>query len=200
MNKPFTGYTKFIGIKCGDGRIKMNQAVIVFSFPEPEDPATVGLIIESAKSLFEGIDKVKVFMAINEFADTIISIIDPIDKPESNLVKHARRELNLAGNDEHFNTSIIKAVGAFASYVHSGGSASVAIPMLYTLLLQKNLTPLTDNPQEWNQHEEDIWQSRRNSEAFSKDGGKTYFLLSEDGKNGNPRPMYISTKHEENAQ
>ena len=117
------------------------------------------------------------------------------------LVEHAKRELALAGNDEAFNNSIIKAIEGFTSYGHSGGSASVAIPMLNDLLQFKNLTPLTDDPEEWQQHskemwdgEKGVWQSRRNSEAFSNDGGKTYYLLSEVKDTNNPERTHESKK------
>lgn len=105
------------------------------------------------------------------------------------LVDHAKRELALLDNDEDFNNAIIKSVEAFASYGHSGGSASYAIPLLNDLLQFKNISPLTDDPDEWTHiydgdpmaapPEPGVWQSRRNSEAFSNDGGKTYYLLSE---------------------
>jgi hypothetical protein len=95
------------------------------------------------------------------------------------LVQHAKRELALTTNDAEFNKAIIKAIEAFASYGHSGGSASIGIEILYDLLKFKNLTPLTDNPEEWNHVGSDMWQSSRNSEAFSTDGGSTYYLLSE---------------------
>lgn len=113
----------------------------------------------------------------------------------TSLVEHARRELALAGNDEAFNDSIIRAVQAFSSYGHSGGSASVAIPMLNELLCHRNITPLTDDPKEWIQHSEavwgepgGIWQNSRNSSAFSRDRGKTYFL------NENPELLIETTK------
>lgn len=110
-----------------------------------------------------------------------------------NLVEHAKRELALAGNDEDFNNSIIKAVEAFASYGHSGGSASVAVPMLNDLLQYKNLTPLTDHWDEWMEVEMgDIpcWQSIRNPEAFSHDHGYTYYLLSEGANATKPEPLH----------
>lgn len=97
----------------------------------------------------------------------------------SNFVEHAKRELSLLGNDDEFNNSIIKSIEAFASYGHSGGSASVAIPLLNDLLQFKNISPLTDNKNEWNEVGRNTWQSRRNPEAFSEDSGKTYYLLSE---------------------
>lgn len=95
------------------------------------------------------------------------------------LVEHARQELALLDNDEKFNESMIKAVEAFAEYGHSGGSASYAIPLLNDLLLFKNITPLTNSSSEWMLVDTNLWQSNRNPEAFSTDGGKTYYLLSE---------------------
>lgn len=78
-----------------------------------------------------------------------------------------------------------------------GGSASVAIPTINELLQFKNLAPLTDNSDEWLYHGEErwgapggIWQNCRNSEAFSTDGGKTYYLVSE--VDGAVKPVYES--------
>ncbi len=112
-----------------------------------------------------------------------------------NLVDHAKRELALAGNDEAFDESIIKAVEAFASYGHSGGSASVGIYILNDLLQFKNLMPLTDNPDEWILISEDVWQNKRNPEAFSNDGGITYYLLSEGGNDHNREPLHTANPH-----
>lgn len=97
------------------------------------------------------------------------------------LLDHAKRELELAGNDEDFNQSILKAVEAFVEYGHSGGSAPVAIEILTKLLEFKNITPLTSDPNEWQKIPEEIarglWQSHRRADAFSRDGGRTYHLL-----------------------
>lgn len=113
------------------------------------------------------------------------------------LVEHAKREMEILGVEKDFSDCILKSVEAFASYGHSGGSASVAIPMLHELLQFKNLSPLTDNPDEWIHHTsptvsfgEQVWQSSRCSEAFSSDGGKTYYLLSEGGNMKNPYPLH----------
>lgn len=115
----------------------------------------------------------------------------------SNLVEHARRELSIVGEEPEFVEGYLKVIQAFADMGHSGGSASVAIPVINQLLQFKNLTPLTDDPDEWMHIAEaqwgekgGVWQNRRNSEAFSKDGGKTYYLLSE--RDGNSRPVHIS--------
>ncbi|MEU3452153.1 hypothetical protein ABZ671_00720 [Micromonospora sp. NPDC006766] len=113
------------------------------------------------------------------------------------LVEHARRELELCGQfaeDPAYAQSIIAAVAAFASYGHSGGSAGIAIHQLTTLLQHGNLSPLTDDPDEWHDVSEmsghALWQNRRNSEAFSTDGGKTFYLLSE--RDGDNRPVHTS--------
>lgn len=124
------------------------------------------------------------------------------DNDESNLVTHARRELEIIGEDPETIKGYLKVVQAFANMGHSGGSAMVAIPTLNALFRYQNLKPLTDNPDEWQYIAEDqwgreggIWQNIRRSEAFSNDAGKTYYLLSEGGNNNNRLPMHESEKH-----
>ena len=121
------------------------------------------------------------------------------DSHESNLVSHARRELEMIGEEPEWVEGYLKVIEAFASMGHSGGSASVAIPVINELLQYKNLKPLTDNPDEWRYiassdygTTHDIWQSRRNPEAFSNDGGKTYYLLSDGGNDTNRTPTHES--------
>jgi hypothetical protein len=113
----------------------------------------------------------------------------------SNLVEHARTELNLIGEEPETIDGYLRVVQAFADMGHSGGSASVAIPVLHELLQFKNLRPLTDDPDEWFYHGPDMgdcWQNKRNGEAFSNDGGKTYYLLSEGGNDKNRGPLHDS--------
>ncbi len=121
----------------------------------------------------------------------------------SNLVDHARRELEAVGEDPQTIEGLLKVIQAFADMGHSGGSASIAIPMIHQLLQFKNLTALTDDPAEWFFHEENtagypggFWQNIRDGEAFSHDGGKTYYLLSEGANAQNPSPLH-EAKHKE---
>lgn len=121
---------------------------------------------------------------------------------EHNLVSHARTELVMLGEKPEIISWYLNVVEAFASYGHSGGSASVVIPTLNELLQFKNLTPLTDNPDEWEHHDAatwgapgGIWQNMRNSQAFSRDAGKTYYLLSDINHEGQPRCFYYSKPH-----
>jgi hypothetical protein len=108
------------------------------------------------------------------------------------LIDHAERELARLGNDDDFNRSILRAIQGFTSYGHSGGSAPYAIALLSDLLQFKNVTPLTEDPDEWIQHSSAVWQNRRRSGAFSDDGGKTYWLLEEGAHQNYPYPRHKS--------
>lgn len=134
---------------------------------------------------------------------------------ESNLVTHARRELKVIGEDKYHSEKLVEMVEIFASMGHSGGSAGVAIAQLTALLEFQNLSPLTDDEDEWYFHANvdfglpkdawengsgGVWQNKRNGEAFSNDGGKTYYLLSEGGNAQNPNPMHHSRLHKPCSQ
>ncbi|WP_409186453.1 hypothetical protein F9C11_20380 [Amycolatopsis sp. VS8301801F10] len=114
----------------------------------------------------------------------------------SNLVEHARRELQLIGEDPVYSASLVAAVAAFASFGHSGGSAEMAREQLHTLLAFGNLAPLTDDPDEWHNHGEisgtPLWQNRRNSACFSNDGGKTYYSVNDPKDDNGELPRYTS--------
>lgn len=118
----------------------------------------------------------------------------------SNLVAHAKRELELLGEEPSTIEGLLKVIQAFADMGHSGSSAAHFTPIINSLLQFRNLKPLTDDPDEWMYHGEDVWgeeggvwQSNRRSDAFSKDGGKTYYLLDDRDKyDPNMRPFYHS--------
>jgi len=104
---------------------------------------------------------------------------------DSALFRHAQRELELANVDVGLADSLLDAVAALASYGHSWGSAGWAIETLGLLLRYMPLSPLTDNPAEWNEvlpsdmPDGPLWQSNRQSSAFSTDGGKTYYSVDD---------------------
>jgi hypothetical protein len=105
----------------------------------------------------------------------------------SDLVEHARRELELCGQtaeDPLYAASIIAAVAAFTSYGgHSGGSAMVAVEQLYDLLRYRTLSPLTSSPEEWLDQSYvssyPVWQNLRDPAAISYNGGKTWSFVDE---------------------
>lgn len=111
----------------------------------------------------------------------------PLD-PDSNLVKHARRELEILGEDEETILGYLYVIQAFADMGHSGGSAMIAIPTINDLLQFNNLKPLTNDLTEWQQLGPDMWnggqawQNRRNGRAFSEDAGKTYYFVDDPEK------------------
>jgi hypothetical protein len=101
-----------------------------------------------------------------------------------NLVEYARRELELCGQmaeDPAYSASLLASIAAFASYGHSGGSASVAIGQLHRLLQYRPLSPLTSDPDEWIDQSGPsgypLWQSARDPRAMSEDGGQTWRLV-----------------------
>lgn len=128
----------------------------------------------------------------------------------SSLVDHARKELEIAGVEPDEIDWYLQVVHSFASYGHSGGSAAGTIPVIMQLLERKNLTPLTDDPEEWVKIDEkllgnprkfpNLWQNCRLTEAFSHDGGKTYYLLSEGGTDEHPYPKHKTADHKSLAK
>lgn len=117
----------------------------------------------------------------------------------TNLVEHARRELNLCGQTEEdpaYAASVVGAIAVLASFGHSGGSLFAAVDQLVALLRFEHLSPLTDDPFEWEDRSEisgaPMWQSLRNPAAFSVDGGRTYYLTTEAGNADSPHPIHTS--------
>lgn len=113
----------------------------------------------------------------------------------SELLEHARSELKLAGYDidapdkEEFESdedygnacakNAYKMLEIFASGGHSGFSAGVTLQLFNRLAKWQNLTPLTNNPNEWTECNFDksrkVYQSKRCSSCFSDDNLKTYY-------------------------
>ncbi len=108
------------------------------------------------------------------------------------LVEHAERELKLAGlfdKDSDYGgmlgESTMKLIKCFAEEGHSGMSASIQVDLFRRLASYKNLTPITDNPEEWmyvadERVDKPIYQNKRSSDLFSNDGGKTYYSVDDE--------------------
>ena len=108
------------------------------------------------------------------------------------LKEHAERELKLIGEEENVIKAHMDIIEIFSSLGHSGLSAHIMIEQLTKLLSFRPLSPLTNDPSEWNfisgkiyGLEEDLYQSVRMPEAFSSDGGKTYYKVTD-----TPRLLY----------
>lgn len=102
------------------------------------------------------------------------------DSKDSNLVRHAERELRLAGLFEPdsdyggaLGPAILNLVREFSSEGHSGASAAVAIKIFQKVANFEPLTPLTGEPDEWNEVGTNLFQNKRCSHVF-KEGNHTY--------------------------
>jgi hypothetical protein len=183
-------------------------SIIAVVFPADVDRLQYNDIVLKAKDTFKDLPDVRIHMAINDAAETISFFLNNGELPgeaddadDDNLVKHAMRELELLGEDPDMVKGYLDMIKIFSKMEHSGGSASVFIPTLNALLQFKNLKPLTDDPNEWmevdgaTETRSAVHQSRRNGEAFSPDGGKHYYLLSEGAHFANPEPLHETVSH-----
>jgi hypothetical protein len=119
----------------------------------------------------------------------------------TNLVEHAKEELKRAGVEKEYADPIVDMVRIFSDMGHSGTSEEYVRGIVTDLLARNNLTPLTDDPSEWIHHGEEmwgekggIWQNIRNSRAFSRDGGKHYWLLEDRPNEAGIKKQYTSQK------
>lgn len=97
----------------------------------------------------------------------------------SDLSKHAIVELSLIKEDSKVMLWYVSVLEAYAAFNHTIQTTEHTIGVLNRLMRYENLAPLTDEPLEWVLVGTDMWQSTRNFDAFSNNGGKTYKLYSE---------------------
>jgi len=119
------------------------------------------------------------------------------------LIEHAELELKLAGydlnKDDYVNDcakNALEMLKIFSKAKHSGMSAQITLSIFNKLANYKNLTPLTNNPKEWNKlggTEQEEWQSIRNPECFSADL-KTYWSLEENMETDSDGYRYFKDK------
>lgn len=120
----------------------------------------------------------------------------------SKLVEHAEEELKLAGYDvseEGCNPknkkdpmagyanscakNALELLEVFSKAGHSGMSAGITLAIFNKLANWDVLSPLTNNPDEWQRldgcEDDDDWQSRRKPSCFTHDF-KTYWDIDEE--------------------
>lgn len=102
----------------------------------------------------------------------------------SEFKRRAINEMTIAGVDHDIygdmtSKAVLELIDVFDKQGHSGMSAGLVLSIFTSLVNGKNLSPLTNDPTEWFQHSENNWQNRRNSSAFSMDGGLSYYLVGE---------------------
>lgn len=106
---------------------------------------------------------------------------------ENNLVRHAEYEMRRAGlygEDSDYGgmipEAVMKLVRVLAEDGHSGGSHAITMAVFRRVANFKALTPLTNDPGEWNEVGASTWQNRRDSSWFSTDGGKTGYSIKDE--------------------
>ena len=97
----------------------------------------------------------------------------------SDLSKHAIGELSLIKEDPKIILWYVSVIEAFNIMQLPPEASDHCVATLTQLLRYGNLAPLTDEPREWIQIGDNLWQSIRNRDAFSNNGGTTYKLYSE---------------------
>ena len=150
-------------------------------------------------------DQTKILVSVDDIRDLLKANVQLLDHMEtrqgqSNIRDHAIHELKLvealAASDDanHSDKSndimdsyqnavhdgVMDLVEVFISQGHSGMSAGWTQQLFMKLTNFEALSPLTDNPAEWNEVGENSWQNKRQSNAFSWDGGKHYYILNDD--------------------
>jgi len=101
-----------------------------------------------------------------------------MDTQESNLVKHARGELERIGafdKDKDFyggmtGNAVMELVKVFAEQGHSGMSASLVRGLFARVANYEPLSPLTGEDDEWNDVGDGLFQNRRCSHVFKENG------------------------------
>lgn len=111
----------------------------------------------------------------------------------SNLLNHAQEELRRNGlfdkNSDYegmLGEAVLELIDVFSKQGHSGFSASMTVALFKQLAMFKNIGPLTNDQNEWanvtdfgGPHDGPMWQNKRRSDAFSFDGGNTYYTLED---------------------
>jgi len=97
----------------------------------------------------------------------------------SDLSKHAIGELSLIKEDPKIILWYVSVIEAFNIMQLTPEASDHCVATLTQLLRYGNLAPLTDEPKEWVQIGDELWQSIRNRDAFSNNGGTTYKLYSQ---------------------
>lgn len=97
----------------------------------------------------------------------------------SDLSKHAVGELSLIKEDAKIILWYVSVIEAFNIMQLPPDASDHCVGTLTQLLRYGNLAPLTDEPREWIQIGDTLWQSIRNRDAFSSNGGTTYKLYSQ---------------------
>ncbi len=99
----------------------------------------------------------------------------------SNLVKHAKEELDRAGffdegsdYDGMLGEAVLELIDCFAKQGHSGASAPLTIALFKKVAAFEPITPLTGEDDEWNEVGKGTFQNKRACNVFKDADGQAY--------------------------
>lgn len=111
------------------------------------------------------------------------------------LIEHAKSELQRAGldgpddpYDGMLGHAVFELIEVFSKQGHSGFSATLTCAIFKDLAEYKALTPITSDPSEWQlvsgpstqfPDSKPQWQSTRQPNLFSHDGGETWYSVDD---------------------
>lgn len=94
------------------------------------------------------------------------------------LLEHAAGELERSGLGERTTATVVAVLRVLLEHGGKPGELSRLLDLAARLVLRQPLSALTRHPLEWNDVSSVVgspmWQSARDSRAFSTDGGRTY--------------------------
>ena len=140
-----------------------------------DNTAGLGRVPEGQKAAYDA--------ALTEHTANLPSYDTPPPRPtDINVARYAWDELVRVGAftaDTDFyggmtGRAIMELIETFAAQGHSGASAPTVIAAFAKLASFEPLGLLTDDPDEWHEVSDGLWQSCRKPDAFSRDGGRTY--------------------------
>jgi hypothetical protein len=97
------------------------------------------------------------------------------------LIEHAYRELDIArlfAEQPDIAGCVLKMIEALARHdVHTGETFDIVTKMVWDLAHKRPISALTSHPSEWERlaGKPPTWRSIRDPDAYSNDGGKTFY-------------------------
>lgn len=101
------------------------------------------------------------------------------------LIAHAYRELDIAhlfDDEADIGACVLKMIETFArADLRATGAVDLVLKTFWDLAHRRPITGLTNHPIEWQdisaQAGRPLWRNVRDNEAYSEDGGKTFYRL-----------------------
>lgn len=131
--------------------------------PKPKKKATMSRLYDRAKDELTRAGLLNSPIKEDRVSNTVSTCEHDPSKEWDNLVADA----------------VLELIEVFAKQGHSGFSAQTTLTLFTRLTNHETLTPITNDPKEWMDVGDNVWQNTRNCSLFSKDGGTTYYHVDD---------------------